>query len=292
MPLNILKHKSWNVYNKNNIEKVLRDEALAKKKEEEEEMRMSIADGERRLKILRERSGLKEFNEIDDREAGDVYMSNEFLKNKEKRKKDDIEISDDEFRKRNKPFSNNKHINFWEDFESGKVSVDYRNPEYEKEKADADRKWNDMITVRLKILPWYSHSSLQSTQKRNDKEFLERNMKIQNSIKDFNDPLTTMQAYLRQKKKIKESELNKKEYSLLNFSLDSGEKSENLRKRKNSKDMNEDIKALREARLFREYEERRRLQLLGDASKQYTSDYKVVGKYSSQYNPEYVNKHR
>lgn len=49
----LLGHKSWNVYNKDNIEKVKRDEAVAKAKEEAEEQRMQELDAERRLQILR-----------------------------------------------------------------------------------------------------------------------------------------------------------------------------------------------------------------------------------------------
>ncbi|RAL59936.1 hypothetical protein DID88_000562 [Monilinia fructigena] len=40
MPLHLLGKKSWNVYNKDNIEKVRRDEAIAKAKEEAEEQQM------------------------------------------------------------------------------------------------------------------------------------------------------------------------------------------------------------------------------------------------------------
>jgi hypothetical protein len=48
-----LGHKSWNVYNKDNIEKVKRDESRAKAKEEAEEQRMQEIDAERRIQILR-----------------------------------------------------------------------------------------------------------------------------------------------------------------------------------------------------------------------------------------------
>jgi hypothetical protein len=45
--------KSWNVYNQNNIEKVKRDEAAAKAREEAEEERLQELDAERRMQILR-----------------------------------------------------------------------------------------------------------------------------------------------------------------------------------------------------------------------------------------------
>ncbi|QSL66515.1 hypothetical protein MERGE_000895 [Pneumocystis wakefieldiae] len=308
MPLNILHHKSWNVYNKSNIERVRRDEAFARKKEEEKEMRMREADGKRRLRILRERSGLRESEMIKDRtehlresssdyNRADVHL----LKNEKKRKKnDDMEMLDKELKRRHKP-SQNKHINFWEDFESGKIHTDYSNPEYEKEKADAEKKWNDIITMQLsnsskEMSPWYSNLSLQSSaQRKKDQQSIERDMRIQNSIKDFNDPLTAMQSYLKQKKKIKDLNLSKKAY-------DSLDEYNHFRKAsyegytrssisdKMHKDINKD-KALEGAGLFREFEEKRKLQSMNDFSNQYITEYKIIGKYSSQYNPEYVNRH-
>lgn len=49
----LLGKKSWNVYNKDNIERVRRDEANAKAAEEAEEQRMQEVDSARRLAILR-----------------------------------------------------------------------------------------------------------------------------------------------------------------------------------------------------------------------------------------------
>ncbi|KAJ5588682.1 hypothetical protein N7537_011360 [Penicillium hordei] len=53
MPLHLLGKKSWNVYNIENIERVKRDEAQAKAREEEDERIMQEIDAERRIKILR-----------------------------------------------------------------------------------------------------------------------------------------------------------------------------------------------------------------------------------------------
>ncbi|KAI1337560.1 hypothetical protein F5Y15DRAFT_389611 [Xylariaceae sp. FL0016] len=53
MPLHLLGKKSWNVYNTANIERVRRDEAVAREREEAEEQKLQEIDAERRLAILR-----------------------------------------------------------------------------------------------------------------------------------------------------------------------------------------------------------------------------------------------
>ncbi|PHH55245.1 hypothetical protein CFIMG_007487RA00001 [Ceratocystis fimbriata CBS 114723] len=54
MPLHLLGKKSWNVYNKDNIARVRRDESEARAKEEAEKQRADSADAKQRLAILRE----------------------------------------------------------------------------------------------------------------------------------------------------------------------------------------------------------------------------------------------
>ncbi|KAL7750483.1 Leukocyte receptor cluster member 1 [Sorochytrium milnesiophthora] len=53
--MNILPHKSWHVYNKDNVARVRRDEALAKAREDELKQRATEADREHRLQVLRAR---------------------------------------------------------------------------------------------------------------------------------------------------------------------------------------------------------------------------------------------
>ncbi|KAF2773580.1 hypothetical protein EJ03DRAFT_323528 [Teratosphaeria nubilosa] len=53
MPLHLLGKKSWNVYNTANVERVRRDEAEARAREEAEEQRMQDEDAARRIAILR-----------------------------------------------------------------------------------------------------------------------------------------------------------------------------------------------------------------------------------------------
>ncbi|EEP82377.1 conserved hypothetical protein [Uncinocarpus reesii 1704] len=54
MPLHLLGKKSWNVYNKDNIARVRRDEALAKAREDERDQRLQEIDAERRIELLRD----------------------------------------------------------------------------------------------------------------------------------------------------------------------------------------------------------------------------------------------
>ncbi|KAI9205796.1 uncharacterized protein BJ171DRAFT_499622 [Polychytrium aggregatum] len=54
--LNILQHKSWHVYSRENQERVRRDEENARIEEEEKQRRIDQAEQEVRLKILRERA--------------------------------------------------------------------------------------------------------------------------------------------------------------------------------------------------------------------------------------------
>jgi hypothetical protein len=51
--LNILKHKSWNVWNRDNIEKVLRDERLNREEEQKKRKRVDETESESRTQVLR-----------------------------------------------------------------------------------------------------------------------------------------------------------------------------------------------------------------------------------------------
>lgn len=54
--MNILHHKSWHVRNRKNIERVRRDEAKARRDEEESSRRRNVAESEARIDFLRKRS--------------------------------------------------------------------------------------------------------------------------------------------------------------------------------------------------------------------------------------------
>lgn len=66
MPLHLLGKKSWNVYNTENIERVRRDEADARAKEEAEEQRQQEEDAAARIGLLRERRDTRFETVVDD----------------------------------------------------------------------------------------------------------------------------------------------------------------------------------------------------------------------------------
>ncbi|KAG1077185.1 hypothetical protein G6F42_025018 [Rhizopus arrhizus] len=54
--MNILHHKSWHVYNKDNIERVRKDEAEAEAEAKKKQDRVILAESEARLELLRKRA--------------------------------------------------------------------------------------------------------------------------------------------------------------------------------------------------------------------------------------------
>jgi N-terminal domain of CBF1 interacting co-repressor CIR len=186
MPLHLLHHKSWHVYNTDNIEKVRRDQQNAQRKEEEDEMRMNQADQERRLQQLR----------------GNAY-------NTDPERPTTIDIS--------KPSNaipglkkSNKHINLFEDLEKVEVAKVEGNPAREAEKAAENKKWEDMITSKFVNAtsdhkPWYSQLDKISTREK-EKSEVEKELreKKQAKWKDSADPLKQMERYLEKKRDIDE----------------------------------------------------------------------------------------
>ena len=67
--LNILKHKSWNVWNRDNIEKVLRDERLNREEEQKKRKRVDETESESRTQVLRAKRA-REGDLSEDRDAG------------------------------------------------------------------------------------------------------------------------------------------------------------------------------------------------------------------------------
>ena len=191
MPLHLLHHKSWHVYNSANIERVQRDKENARRKEEEEEQRQNKADQQRRLAQLRGNA-----YDTTDLESAPVDPSVYV-----ERPSNHIPGV-----KRGKP----KHVNLFEDIESAKKVE--TNPEREKELAIEKKKWEDLVTSKLinatnEHAPWYSQLDGVSGAEKN-KSDVERELRAQKQEKwkSDADPLKTMEKFLARKREVDEEE--------------------------------------------------------------------------------------
>jgi hypothetical protein len=196
MPLHLLHHKSWHVYNTVNVDRVRRDQENARRKEEEEEMRMNQADQERRLQQLR----------------GNAYGTTTTTSTS-------IDPSDPVERPSNSILglkrSKNKHVNLFEDIEKT-VKVE-GNPEREKELAVEKKKWEDLVTSKFvnatkDHLPWYSQIDKVSGAEK-EKSDIERELKEkkQEKWKMDADPMKQMERFLEKKREVDEREERKRE---------------------------------------------------------------------------------
>lgn len=70
----ISRHKSWHVWNHDNVEKVEKDERLLAEKKAEEEKRVKLAEGEARLALLRKRAQKMRGEEEEPVVVDDVVM--------------------------------------------------------------------------------------------------------------------------------------------------------------------------------------------------------------------------
>ncbi|KAG0645207.1 hypothetical protein D0Z07_8903 [Hyphodiscus hymeniophilus] len=188
MPLHLLGKKSWNVYNHDNIEKVKRDEAAAKAREEAKEERMQELDAERRIQILRGDipTPLPIEDKLDD-EDGRESRSYGSGRERKRRKKAGENDTDFEMRvaaeqtapnnaniekqivlrKSDAPLVDRAgHIDLFPQ-ETSKKMVE-RNPEAEKEAAKKKKEYEDQYTMRFSNAagfkqgmenPWYSKAT-------------------------------------------------------------------------------------------------------------------------------------
>ena len=105
-------------------------------------------------------------------------------------------------------------VNFFADLERGPAAAsssrrDKRNADYEAEKKAAEEKWDRQITMYIEAPPktWYdSQDGLKPAERQQtDDQRLEKAYKA-NELKKIEDPLATMQAYLKRRDEIKAAE--------------------------------------------------------------------------------------
>lgn len=259
--MNILPKKSWHVRNKDNVERVRRDEENARKEEIERERRAALAEQEARTALLRGRATKKQIKDGKSQDTALVLPDN-------------------------KP----KHINFFADIEEGLRHGS--NPEYEAEKKTEQEKREKAIGLLTYLgqserdsqsqKPWY----VKSHQERTDLNGANESSREKDK-KTLMDPLTDMKKYLEIKKSHKgDRDTKHKEKKRKRMEKDS--------KRKQKKSIEE----MRKERLQREKEERDRERKLlasvrGDKNAATeTTNYHEPQRYNSQYNPEFVRRPR
>ncbi|KAI1472070.1 uncharacterized protein F4812DRAFT_456166 [Daldinia caldariorum] len=192
MPLHLLGKKSWNVYNPKNIERVRRDEAAAKAREEAKEQRQQEVDAERRLAILRGEvppplppsDQLGGEDEPRDRKRNRYEDQKESSRGREKRKRKRAGEDDTDFELRlareqaeatqatgdalvkrtsNAPLVDHTgHIDLFPE-ERPRVPIE-KNEEAEREAAKKKREYEDQYTMRFSnaagkdglVGPWYA----------------------------------------------------------------------------------------------------------------------------------------
>ncbi|KAI0884548.1 uncharacterized protein GGS22DRAFT_144045 [Annulohypoxylon maeteangense] len=185
MPLHLLGKKSWNVYNPKNIERVKRDEAAARDREEAEEQRQQEVDAERRLAILRGEvpPPLPSPEPSADNEARGQKRDRDEEPRRERRKRKRVGEDDTDFelrlarertdvtpttsnalvKKSDAPLMDQRgHINLFPDERS--CMPFEKNAEAEKEAAKKKREYEDQYTMRFSNAagkdglsgPWYA----------------------------------------------------------------------------------------------------------------------------------------
>ncbi|GAN02606.1 leukocyte receptor cluster (LRC) member 1 [Mucor ambiguus] len=141
--MNILHHKSWHVYNKDNVERVRKDEAEAEAEAKKKQDRVILAESEARLDLLRKRAN----------------ANLPIVQDKQETKR--IE-----------------HVNLFQDLED-KHNANSTNPDHEAEQKAKDEKWEKQITMYLdkgtEKAPWYAKPSAQRQDKYIDQHVFKRN---------------------------------------------------------------------------------------------------------------------
>lgn len=179
----MLGKKSWNVYNQDNIEKVKRDEAAAKAKEEAEEQRMQEIDAERRMQILR--GEIPTPLAIEDKPDKDIPERRSHVSGRERKRRKKAGENDTDFEMRiaheqttvsnadkqivlrkyvDAPLVDHSgHIDLFPQERSNKMVE--KNADAEKEAAKKKKEYEDQYTMRFSNAagfkqglesPWYS----------------------------------------------------------------------------------------------------------------------------------------
>jgi len=181
--MNLLPHKSWNVWNRDNREKVESDQKTHKEEEEKKRKRSQEIEQEVRYNKLKDRAK-KRKEDIGD-QVLDQYIPPQL-------KLDSDPTSPAQI----------KHINFFEDIEKGSgplTSVDRDQDKEPEKKSQVRGKANDPPKPSSDFevpIPWYSKGT-------SVPPLPEEKQKRDETHKSKDDPLATMNKYLSRKKESK-----------------------------------------------------------------------------------------
>ncbi|KIK05072.1 hypothetical protein K443DRAFT_373534 [Laccaria amethystina LaAM-08-1] len=171
--LNIAHHKSYHPYRRDNIEKVRRDEEEAQLKEAKEEGRMSLADSEARIQLLRERAS-------------------ESDKPSKKKRRDDDDMKAITAGGSMQPAAlptTKGHINFFEDLEHNAIAAAIKAAK--KAVPEETEKGVALAPSAKDLKPWYSSSNSDKTEEVEDER-----RKRDEFRKSAHDPLTSITKQL------------------------------------------------------------------------------------------------
>ena len=287
--MNILPKKSWHVRNKDNIERVRRDETQAAAEEKERQRRIALAESEARLDKLRGKSA-KHTAAI---EEGETNKEKGEITNKE------IGLTD-----------RGGHLNLFVDEETG-IQANKANKEHEAEEKAAKEKWEKSVGILTYLgqssteasvdKPWYfkppSKKTKSDVEEAHASGSSSRKEEFDRKTKFSLDPMNQMGKYLEIKRKQKEGKDGDKQNK---------KHKHKKHKHKESKKTDEvtpssgkkSIQELRAERERREREEKQRAERLlarhrGEKVEEQTveTDERKM-KYHSQFNPEYVRTYK
>ncbi|BGP57692.1 hypothetical protein JCM8202_005475 [Rhodotorula sphaerocarpa] len=229
MPLKLLPHKSWHVYNQENVARVRRDEARAQQEQEQTEDRAFRADAEARLDRLRNKSAGKK-RRRDQQDEGEKELDRQLAG--EGRGRDTGEADDPEGGEPHAqaiivrpegwtaeggpakppavpPMTTNGHLNFWAELEAG-IQAPASTLEKRLNKVLAEEPDDSLTKVYLakkgegEPKGWYASADGKTDRERKEpvETTLERTYR-DNESKRLDDPLAVMNSYLKHRSDIK-----------------------------------------------------------------------------------------
>ncbi|MBW0515587.1 hypothetical protein O181_055302 [Austropuccinia psidii MF-1] len=212
--LNILHHKSYHVYNRENVERVKRDELRAQLEDEAKTQSTIAANSEARLSLLRsQREKSKHESSRQKQRRGEKALEDQ-LKGKS-RYQEEAEAARDGLTRPKSATDNSSiidpqsgHINFWSGLEHQSTSKVFgvsgleTNEAYMKDQKQKEQKWEELITMRLdrpahELKPWYNQEDLiNGEEKKLSSSKIQEKASKEEDMKKNQDPLNIVKSAL------------------------------------------------------------------------------------------------